>query len=78
MHQVEESVSVEKIRDLLRQLEQKDGPQFKKKFYDLMLSVMESQPKLSPEDTILINTILYLKFGTRWKDAIKEYWRNKD
>jgi hypothetical protein len=49
----------------------------KKAFYDLIIAVAESLPNKSKEDTLLINTALYLKGGSSWKDAIKNYWQGK-
>lgn len=43
--------------------------------YDLLIEAAEK--KTSAERTMLINTALYLKNTTHWKEAIREYWRKK-
>jgi hypothetical protein len=49
----------------------------KKAFYDLIITVTESLPDKSKEDVLLINTALYLKGGSSWKNAIRNYWETK-
>jgi hypothetical protein len=49
----------------------------KRAFYNLIISVTENLPNKSKEDTLLINTALYLKSGASWKDAIRNYWESK-
>lgn len=43
--------------------------------YDMLIQAAEK--KNSSERTILINTALYLKNTSNWKDAIRDYWKNK-
>ena len=43
-----------------------------KQFYDTLISIGEKMD--SDKNTMLINTALYLKFGERWKEAVKAYW----
>jgi len=43
--------------------------------YDLLIEAAEK--KTSSERTMIINTALYLKNTTHWKEAIREYWRKK-
>jgi hypothetical protein len=43
--------------------------------YDLLIQAAEK--KTSAERTMLINTALYLKNTTNWKEAIQEYWRDR-
>jgi hypothetical protein len=44
--------------------------------YDMLIQAAEK--KTSSERTILINTALYLKNTSNWKEAIREYWsKNK-
>ncbi len=40
--------------------------------YDMLIEA--SSKKTSAERTVLINTVLYLKHTTNWKEAIREYW----
>lgn len=47
----------------------------KSAFYDLLIRIAEDLPNRSKEDTLLINTALYLKGGHDWKNAVKEYWK---
>jgi hypothetical protein len=70
-------VSLEKILEDLETLSQKEGTTFRKKIYDLILQAADSAQQSLPEDKMLINTVLYLSNGTRWKDAVREYWRKK-
>ncbi|MFZ6012279.1 MAG: hypothetical protein ACOYXT_18195 [Bacteroidota bacterium] len=64
------------LRDLL-QLSSAEGHHFRKKFYDLIIQLLEQQNQSLPEDKMLINTTLYLKSGDQWKEAIRNYWRSK-
>ena len=73
---VPEEVSAEKILRDLKTLQKKQGTAFSKNLYNLIIDSLEDQ-STSPEDKMLINTALYLKSGDKWKDAIRDYWRNK-
>jgi hypothetical protein len=57
------------------QVGSKDDPAFRKKLYDFIIESLEGQKDSLPEDKMLINTALYLKNGSDWKDAIRQYWR---
>jgi hypothetical protein len=70
-------ISLEKILEDLESLAQKEGTTFRKKVYDLVLQAADTEQNSSPEDKMLINTVLYLANGTQWKDAIRDYWRAK-
>jgi len=70
-------ISVAKILDDLTALSEKEGPSFRKKFYDLIIQSVESQKISTAEDKMLINTALYLKSGDRWKETIRAYWKGK-
>jgi hypothetical protein len=50
----------------------------KKAFYHFITHVVESLPNKSNDDVLLINTALYLKGGSQWKEVIREYWKNKN
>ncbi len=50
-------------------------PDFRKKFYDFIIQSLEAQKDSLPEDKMLINTALYLKSGSDWKNVIRDYWR---
>lgn len=43
--------------------------------YDLLIEAAEK--KTSAERTMLINTALYLKNTSHWREAIREYWSKK-
>ncbi len=47
----------------------------KKKFYDLLIRITENLPNRTKEDVLLINTALYLKGGTNWKETVSDYWK---
>lgn len=71
-------ISASKILNDLKTLAEKEGLSFRKKFYDLIIQSVEAQNKSLPEDKMLINTALYLKSGENWKEAIKQYWKNRN
>jgi len=68
-------LSTEKIMSDLKALSKKENTPLPKKLYDLIILALESQGTTSPEDKMLINTALYLKYGEQWKEKIAEYWR---
>ena len=72
-----QELSLEKIIEDLETLSRKEGIPFRKKVYDLILHAAESGQQSLPEDKMLINTVLYLTSGPRWKEAVREYWRGK-
>ncbi|MBL0745906.1 hypothetical protein [Chryseolinea lacunae] len=65
------------ILEDLKTLSDKEGVFFRQKFYDLIIQSLESQKKSLPEDKMLINTALYLKSGSLWKEAIRDYWKEQ-
>lgn len=70
-------VSSSSIIKELKQLSLTKGDAFKDEFCSIILAVMEDQTEHSPEDKMLINTALYLKHGSQWKEEIRNYWKNK-
>lgn len=70
-------VSSASILEDLKALSDKEGVFFRQKFYDLIIQSLESQKKSLPEDKMLINTALYLKSGSLWKEAIRDYWKEQ-
>jgi len=70
--QVEETPAVEFIISAA-----KHDPAFRKKLYDFIIESLETQKDSLPEDKMLINTALYLRSGSDWKNAIRQYWRGK-
>lgn len=50
-------------------------PAFRKKLYDFIIQSLEAQKESLPEDKMLINTALYLKNGSDWKERIRQYWK---
>ncbi len=66
--QQKEEGLIDKVRSLAKD---------KKAFYDLIIAVTEEQEHKSSEDTLLINTALYLKGGSKWKEVVRDYWKNK-
>jgi hypothetical protein len=69
-------VTADKIVKELQELS-KNNSSFRKSFYDMIIQTLEKQSQSLPEDKMMINTALYLKSGDRWKDVIREYWKNK-
>lgn len=74
---VSNEISAEKILHDLKLLSEKEGSQFRKKLYDLIVHSLEGHKNTSPEDMMLINTALYLKYGEHWQEKIREYWRDR-
>ncbi|HEX6226600.1 MAG TPA: hypothetical protein VFZ52_19400 [Chryseolinea sp.] len=54
-----------------------NDPLFRKKLYDFIIESLQTQRDSLPEDKILINTALYLKNGSDWKNAIRKYWSER-
>jgi hypothetical protein len=74
---IEAELSLERILEDIETLAQREGTSFRKKVYDLVLQAADTEQNSSPEDKMLINTVLYLANGTEWKNAIRNYWREK-
>ena len=72
-----EEVSSASILEDLKTLSEKEGVFFRQKLYDLIIQTLETQKKSLPEDKMLINTALYLKSGSLWKEAIRAYWKKQ-
>jgi hypothetical protein len=67
--------------DILQQLQllaKKAGSGFRGELCDLIIKTVEAQNQDSPEDRMLINTALYLKSGTQWKEAVRNYWKSRN
>jgi hypothetical protein len=73
-----QQLSADSIVRNISDLAAKEGVDFRKKFYDLIIHTLESQKHQLAEDKMLINTALYLKHPERWKEAIREYWSQHD
>lgn len=74
----EKIISTASIVREMKQLALTKGTGFSEELCDVVLSAMEKQNEFSPEEKMLINTALYLKHGSDWKDAIRQYWKNKN
>ena len=72
-----EKISPQNIIQALKNLSQQEGSHFRNQLCDIIIASLDSTALLSPEDTMLINTALYLKGGDNWKELVREYWRNK-
>jgi hypothetical protein len=77
LKETQTEISTAKILEDLKALAEKEGTSFRTKFYDLIIQSIETQKNSSPQDKMLINTVLYLKSGSNWKDVIRKYWRNR-
>ena len=73
----DEIISAGKILHDLQWLAKNEKGAFRKNLYDLIIQTVEGQDQSLPEDKMLINTALYLKSGERWREVIREYWKNK-
>jgi hypothetical protein len=71
------SPSVETIINDLHQLSILKGDSFTQELSDIILAVMERQKTYTAEEKMLINTALYLKYGTGWKENIRRFWKDK-
>jgi hypothetical protein len=72
------TVSATSIINDLRELSLSKGDSFTQELSDIILAVMERQKNYSPEEKMLINTALYLKYGTDWKENIRRFWKDKN
>lgn len=57
---------IQKVRDLASN---------KNNYYDFIIKVTEGLSNKSKEDTLLINTALYLKGGSEWKEVVSDYYK---
>jgi hypothetical protein len=71
------TLTFDKIADDLMSLARTEGPKFREKFCQLILETIGKQTSQSPEDKMLINTALYLRNPTNWKEVIRSYWKNR-
>jgi hypothetical protein len=71
------TVSTTSIINDLRLLAASRNIAFKDELYDVVLAALEQERDFSPEDKMLINSILYIKHGSNWKEAIQKYWSNR-
>jgi hypothetical protein len=74
----EKIISTSSLVTDLKRLALIKGTGFTEELSDVVLSAMEKQNEFSPEEKMLINTALYLKHGSDWKDAIRQYWKSKN
>ena len=73
-----ESITTDKIFKELVILSQGDHPEsFRHKLYALIIQILEAQKQSLPEDKMMINTALFLTSGDHWKEAIRDYWKQK-
>lgn len=63
--------SEEEISKALHQLSVMD----KKAFYNLIVKTTKALPNYTSDDILLINTALYLRGGSNWKETVREYWK---
>jgi hypothetical protein len=70
-------ISEVSVREALLALATKDDVALRSILCSLIIDTVGSQPRTSPEDKMLINTALYLKSGHQWKEAIRQYWKEK-
>ncbi len=68
---------VQQNTDTFNTVVSKEDPAFRKKLYEFIIESLEGQKNSLPEDKMLINTALYLKNGSDWKNAIRQYWRDR-
>lgn len=55
-----------------------ESPVFnKEELCDMLLTSLEKQQNLTSEDTMIINTILYVRNQPNWKEAVRTYWSNR-
>lgn len=73
----DKGISVSTIIAGLKQLSREKGDLFTEELSTIILSAMDDRTDHSPEEKMLINTALYLKHGSNWKEEIIKYWRNK-
>lgn len=71
----EPAVAVIPEEDLIKKVQRLAAD--KKEFYDFIVKVTEGLSNKTKEDTLLINTALYLKGGSDWKAVVANYWKGK-
>lgn len=74
---VERNISSLSIGKDLQQLALINGTTLTDEFCSLYLNAMEGRYEFTPEEKMLVNTALYLKHGSNWKEAIRQFWKNK-
>jgi hypothetical protein len=72
---IEPVVAVVEEEDLVKKVQRLAAD--KKEFYNFIIQVTEGLSNKSKEDTLLINTALYLKGGSDWKAEVANYWKTK-
>ncbi len=70
-------ISAQRIINDIHTLAENNGMRFKPQLYDILLQAFKKQESFSPEDKMLINTLLYLKHGESWKSAIQNFWKSE-
>lgn len=73
----EPEITSKKIIADIQALSLKQGESLRDTLYNLIIQSLENAAEYKKEDTMLINTALYLKSGEQWKEQIKAYWADK-
>ncbi|MEP2772437.1 MAG: hypothetical protein ABJH05_09825 [Fulvivirga sp.] len=68
--------TADEIIDAINQLAAKDSETYRNELYRIIKSSLENLDASTPEDKMLINTILYLRDKVNWKSNIKKYWES--
>jgi hypothetical protein len=74
----DEPVSSGSILEKFQQLPKNNGPAFRSELCDAIIKAVESQNHDTAENRMLINTALYLKGGSQWKEVVRNYWKGRN
>lgn len=76
--ETQEPVTVDSLTETIKTFAAQNNIGLQETLYRVILSSLGTQSQLTPEDRMLINTALYLKHGSNWKEAIRSYWKDRE
>lgn len=71
------SAQPQDIKSHLIDLAEQDPERYRTELYDLIKSSLDSLSHTTPEDKMLINTLLYITNKDSWRESVAAYWKNK-
>jgi hypothetical protein len=74
----DEPVSAGSTLEKFQQLPKNNDSSFHSELCDIIIKAVESQNHDTPEGRMLINTALYLKGGSQWKEVVRNYWKGRN
>ncbi|MBT1704997.1 hypothetical protein [Chryseosolibacter indicus] len=73
----QDTITINSLTDTIKAFAEQNSISLQETLYRVILTSLGTQNNLTPEDRMLINTALYLKHGSNWKEAIRGYWKDK-